>query len=62
MSAPTPAKQTVRGKLIVGSLEGVIELPGRRMYSFASNSRVARKLLAGCNDTDELRSRGHCPK
>jgi hypothetical protein len=54
MSAPKPAKQTLRGKLIVGSLEGVIELPDRQMYSFASDSRIARKLLAGCNDTDEF--------
>jgi hypothetical protein len=54
MSAPKPAKQTVRGKLIVGSLAGVIELSGRRMYSFASDSRIARKLLAGCNNTDEF--------
>jgi hypothetical protein len=43
--------ETIRGRLIVGSLEGVIETSDGTMYSFASKDRIAWQLLAGCRNT-----------
>ncbi len=41
-------RQTVRGRLVVGTLEGVIETSTGTMYYFASKDRIARRLLAAC--------------
>jgi hypothetical protein len=45
-------RQTVRGRLIVGTLEGVIESSTGTTYYFASKDRIARQLLAACGDAD----------
>ncbi len=42
--------ETIRGKLILGTLEGVIETADGTMFSFWSKGAVARKLLSACND------------
>jgi hypothetical protein len=45
-------RQTVRGRLIVGTLEGVIESSTGTMYYFATKDRIARQLMAACRGAD----------
>ncbi len=45
--------QTIRGKVLWGSLETVIETEDGTMYPFATKSSVARRIFAVC-DVDDL--------
>ncbi len=45
-------RQTVRGRLIVGTLEGAIESSTGTMYYFATKDRIARQLMAACGGAD----------
>ena len=48
-----PPMQTIRGKVLWGSLEAVIETQDGTMYAFATRSPVARRIFAVC-DVDDL--------
>jgi hypothetical protein len=45
-------RHTVRGRLIVGTLEGVIETSTGTMYHFATKDRISRQLMAACRGAD----------
>ncbi len=47
-------RQTVRGVLEVGTLEGVIRSADDTLYYFGSKDPVARRLLNACGEPDEL--------
>jgi len=48
-----PAKQTVKGTVLWGSLESVIQTPDGTMYTFDSKSSVAKRIFAACS-VDQL--------
>jgi hypothetical protein len=48
-SSAKPAKQTVEGTLLWGSLESVIQTPDGTMYTFDSKSSVAKRIFAACS-------------
>jgi hypothetical protein len=49
-----PARETVKGKLTAGTLETVIETADGTMYFFATKDRIGKRIIATCNDPDQL--------
>ncbi len=53
-ASKTWVRQTVRGVLNVGTLEGVIRSADETLYYFGSKDPVASRLLNACGEPDEL--------